>query len=82
MILRFTEEQVLAGLPMPVAIECLRSAFAAYGRGEAQNQPRRRLMLPTGSVLHSLAASYGAYFGTKGLLDKRKARSLVPVLAL
>jgi ornithine cyclodeaminase/alanine dehydrogenase-like protein (mu-crystallin family) len=65
MIHRFTEEQVLAGLPMPVAIECLRSAFAAYGRGEAQNQPRRRLMLSTGSVLHSLAASYGAYFGTK-----------------
>ena len=65
MIIRFTEEQVLAGLPMPVAIECLRSAFAAHGRGEAQNQPRRRLMLPTGSVLHSMAASYGAYFGTK-----------------
>jgi alanine dehydrogenase len=65
MILRFTEEQVLAGLPMPVAIECLRAAFAAAGRGETQNQPRRRLMLPTGSVLHSMAASYGAYFGTK-----------------
>jgi len=40
-------------------------AFSAYAKGEAQNQPRRRLVLPTGSVLHSLAGSCGAYFGTK-----------------
>lgn len=61
----FTEDDVLRLLPMRAAIEALRRAFIAYGEGKAQNQPRRRLMLPTGSVLHSLAASYGAYFGTK-----------------
>ena len=64
-MIRFTEDDVLTLLPMPDAIECLRKAFVAYDRGEAQNQPRRRLILPTGSVLHSMAAAYGAYFGTK-----------------
>lgn len=61
----FTEDDVLRLLPMRAAIEALRGAFAAYGQGNAQNQPRRRLILPTGAVLHSLAASCGAYFGTK-----------------
>jgi ornithine cyclodeaminase/alanine dehydrogenase-like protein (mu-crystallin family) len=37
----------------------------AYANGQAQNQPRRRLTLSTGSVLHSMAAAYGKYFGTK-----------------
>ena len=50
---------------MPEAIRLMRMAFEALGRGEAQNQPRRRLILPTGSVLHSLAGSCGSYFGTK-----------------
>ena len=50
---------------MADAIGCLREAFAAYARGEAQNQPRRRLHLPTGAVLHALAGSHGRYFGTK-----------------
>ncbi|HYP06446.1 MAG TPA: ornithine cyclodeaminase family protein [Bryobacteraceae bacterium] len=61
----FTEDDVLRFLPMPAAIEALRRAFIAYGEGKAQNQPRRRLILPGGSVLHSLAASYDAWFGTK-----------------
>lgn len=61
----FTEQDVRRLLPMRDAIECLRRAFTAYGRGEAQNQPRRRLKLPTGSTLHSLAGAYGRYFGTK-----------------
>ena len=61
----FTEEDVLRLLPMRQAVEALRKAFVAFGEGKAQNQPRRRLILPTGSVLHSMAASYGAYFGTK-----------------
>jgi ornithine cyclodeaminase/alanine dehydrogenase-like protein (mu-crystallin family) len=60
-----TEEDVRRLLPMTSAIECLRSAFMAYANGQAQNQPRRRLMLSTGSVLHSMAAAYGKYFGTK-----------------
>src|SRR5690349_21397025 len=60
-----TEDEVRRLLPMPECIEALRSAFAAYAAGEAQNQPRRRLILKTGAVLHSLAGSYGRYFGTK-----------------
>ena len=43
----------------------MRSGFEALGNGTAQNQSRRRLILPTGSVLHSLAGAYGDYFGTK-----------------
>lgn len=64
-MMRFTEDEVKRLLPMSAAIESLRSAFAAYHWGEAQNQPRRRLILPSGSVLHSMAASYAGYFGTK-----------------
>lgn len=60
-----TEDDVRRLLPMREAIRCLRDAFAAYARGEAQNQPRRRLHLPTGAVLHALAGAYGKYFGTK-----------------
>ena len=61
----FTEEDVRRLLPMRAAIDRLRDAFTDYARGEAQNQPRRRLRLPTGSTLHSLAGSYRNYFGTK-----------------
>lgn len=61
----FTEQDVRQILTMPAAIECLRGAFMAYANGEAQNQPRRRLVLPTGAVLHQMAASYDGFFGTK-----------------
>ena len=50
---------------MDEAIRCMREVFTALARGEAQNQPRRRLSLPTGSMLHSMAGSFGKYFGTK-----------------
>jgi alanine dehydrogenase len=63
--LYLTEEQVKNLLPMRECIAAMRRCFEALGRGEAQNQPRRRLVLPTGSMLHSLAGSYGKYFGTK-----------------
>ena len=43
----------------------MRAAFEALGAGGAINQPRRRLMLRTGSILHQMAASWGDYFGTK-----------------
>jgi ornithine cyclodeaminase/alanine dehydrogenase-like protein (mu-crystallin family) len=61
----FTEEQVRNGLPMKEAISLLKRAFTDYAHGRAQNQPRRRLTLDTGSVLHSLAGAWGGYFGTK-----------------
>ncbi|HUS05075.1 MAG TPA: hypothetical protein VMZ52_02175 [Bryobacteraceae bacterium] len=43
----------------------MRSLFQAYARGEAVNQPRRRLFVPGGATLHQMAGSYGRYFGTK-----------------
>ena len=64
-MLYLTEPEVRELLPMPEAIRLMRVAFGAYGRGESQNQMRRRLVLPSGSVLHSLAGSHGKYFGTK-----------------
>lgn len=64
-MLYLTEAEVRRLLPMSEAIRQMRLAFEALAKGEAQNQPRRRLILPTGSVLHSLAGAYGGYFGTK-----------------
>src|ERR1700719_4492257 len=64
-MLYLTEAEVRKLLPMPDAIRMMRLAFESLAKGEAQNQPRRRLILPTGSVLHILAGAYGEYFGTK-----------------
>jgi alanine dehydrogenase len=64
-MLILTEEDVQRLLPMKEAVRLMREAFAALGRGEALDQPRRRLILPTGAVLHQMAASFGGYFGTK-----------------
>jgi ornithine cyclodeaminase/alanine dehydrogenase-like protein (mu-crystallin family) len=47
------------------AIERLRLAFTDLANGRAQNQPRRRLTLPTGATLHQLAGAWRGYFGTK-----------------
>jgi alanine dehydrogenase len=52
-------------LPMGEAIRLMQEAFERLASGEAMNQPRRRLILPTGSVLHYMAASDGRYFGAK-----------------
>jgi ornithine cyclodeaminase/alanine dehydrogenase-like protein (mu-crystallin family) len=59
------EAEVRALLPMKDCIEQLRTAFRAIGEDQAINQPRRRLILPSGAVLHQMAASCGKYFGTK-----------------
>src|SRR5215469_15387311 len=50
---------------MPVAVRLMRETFEQLRTGAAQNQPRRRLILPTGTVLHSLAGAWGKYLGTK-----------------
>jgi ornithine cyclodeaminase/alanine dehydrogenase-like protein (mu-crystallin family) len=60
-----TEEDVRRFLPMPECIELMRTAFERLAGGEAINQPRRRLILPTRSVLHYMAAGDGTYFGAK-----------------
>ena len=50
---------------MSAAIELMREAFSKLASREAINQPRRRLILPSGSTLHYMAAGDGTYFGTK-----------------
>jgi alanine dehydrogenase len=64
-MLYFAEADVRELLPMREAIKLMAEGFNALAHGEAVNQPRRRLILNTGSALHSMAASYGNYFGTK-----------------
>jgi ornithine cyclodeaminase/alanine dehydrogenase-like protein (mu-crystallin family) len=50
---------------MDDAIRRMRDVFEALRRGDALNQPRRRMALPSGAVLHQLAGAWGGYFGTK-----------------
>jgi alanine dehydrogenase len=64
-MLYLSEEDVRALLPVEEAIGVMRSAFEALAQGRAINQPRRRLILDTGAMLHSMAGSYRNYFGTK-----------------
>jgi alanine dehydrogenase len=64
-MLQITEEQVRKLLPMRDCIRLMREVFKDLRTGAAQNQSRRRLTLPTGSTLHSLAGAWGKYFGTK-----------------
>ena len=59
-------------LPMSEAIRLLDEAFAELREGRAQSQPRRRLIMPSGTVLHSMAGSAGKYFGTKIYSTNRK----------
>ncbi len=51
--------------PCRTASTLMQTAFERLASGEAINQPRRRLILPTGSVLHYMAASDGQYYGAK-----------------
>src|SRR5260370_28155192 len=61
----FTEADVQELLPVTECIRLMRLTLEALAEGRAQNQPRRRLILESGSVLHSMAGAYGNYFGTK-----------------
>jgi alanine dehydrogenase len=64
-MLQITEDQVRELLPMRDCIRLMREVFRDLRAGAALNQARRRLTLPTGSTLHSLAGAWGKYFGTK-----------------
>jgi ornithine cyclodeaminase/alanine dehydrogenase-like protein (mu-crystallin family) len=64
-MLYLTEQNVRDLLPMPVCIDLMQTAFQRLASGEAINQPRRRLILPTGSVLHYMAAGDSQYYGAK-----------------
>jgi alanine dehydrogenase len=64
-MLYLTEADVREFLPMSDCIGLMRTVFKRLAAGEALNQPRRRLILPTRSVLHYMAGSDGQYFGAK-----------------
>jgi ornithine cyclodeaminase/alanine dehydrogenase-like protein (mu-crystallin family) len=64
-MLYLTEQNVRNLLPMSGCIALMQTAFQRLASGEAINQPRRRLILPTGSVLHYMAAGDGQYYGAK-----------------
>jgi alanine dehydrogenase len=64
-VLFITEDQVKANLSMHDCVRLMRETFDALRSGAAQNQVRRRMFLPTGTVLHSMAGAFGKYLGTK-----------------
>lgn len=64
-MLYLSEADVLRFLPMRDCLGLMRTVFERLARGEALNQPRRRLVLPTKSTLHYMAGSDGRYFGAK-----------------
>ncbi|MEO8025710.1 MAG: ornithine cyclodeaminase family protein [Bryobacteraceae bacterium] len=69
-MLYFTEDDVRRMLSMSECIRLMRETFKALRDGTAQSQPRRRMFMPEGSVLHAMAGSItmqsgGSYFGTK-----------------
>jgi ornithine cyclodeaminase/alanine dehydrogenase-like protein (mu-crystallin family) len=64
-MLHITEQQVIDILSMAKAIELVDQSFRQLADGTAINHPRRRLILPTGSILHYMAAGNPHYFGTK-----------------
>lgn len=69
------EQEVRELLPMAQAVDSMRTMFAQFKNGAAQNQPRRRLHLPTGSVLHGMAGACGKYYGTKIYSTNARART-------
>lgn len=64
-VLFLKEQQVRNLLPMKSAVQLMQNMFVELRAGVAQNQPRRRMYLPSGSVLHSMAGACGKYYGTK-----------------
>jgi len=64
-MLFLTESDVRELLPIKKAVELMEAMFRRLALGESLNQPRRRLILPTGSTLHYMAGADGTYFGTK-----------------
>src|ERR1700761_2366825 len=80
MKLYLSEEDVLACLTMPKAIELLDVAFRQLADGTAINHPRRRVILPTGSVLHYMAAATPDYFRLKAYAANPKTGAHFEVL--
>lgn len=57
---------------MKACVDIMRRAFEDMRAGRTRNQPRRRLILETGSVLHQMAGSWGNYFVAKIYSSNRK----------
>jgi ornithine cyclodeaminase/alanine dehydrogenase-like protein (mu-crystallin family) len=62
---RISEADVSRLLSMRACVDQMRLTFEAARAGRTINQPRRRLILPTGSVLHQMAGAWEKYFATK-----------------
>jgi ornithine cyclodeaminase/alanine dehydrogenase-like protein (mu-crystallin family) len=71
-VIYLTEEDVQQLLPMPACVDMMRRAFEDVRAGRTRNQPRRRLILETGSVLHQMAGTWGNYFVAKIYSSNRK----------
>jgi len=71
-VIYLNEEEVKQLLPMKACVGMMRRAFEEMRAGRTHNQPRRRLILETGSVLHQMAGSWGNYFVTKIYSSNRK----------
>jgi len=69
----FNEEQVNAGLSMPVAVEAIEQAFQNLALGRAENIPRQRCKA-TGIVLHSMSAA-ADYLGLVGFKQYSTTRN-------
>jgi alanine dehydrogenase len=80
MKLYLSEQDVLACLPMSKAVELVDFAFHQLAEGTAINHPRRRVILPTGSVLHYMAAGNPGYFGLKAYSVNAKTGAHFEVL--
>ncbi len=80
MKLYLSEKDVLACLPMARAMELVDQAFRQLADGSAVNHPRRRVILPTGSVLHYMAAGTPEYFGIKAYSVNAKTGAHFEVL--
>jgi ornithine cyclodeaminase/alanine dehydrogenase-like protein (mu-crystallin family) len=80
MKLYISEKEVLACLPMSKAIELVEHAFHQLADGSAINHPRRRVILPTGAVLHYMAAGTPEYFGLKAYSAHAKTGAHFEVL--
>jgi alanine dehydrogenase len=64
-MLNISEQEVIDGLQMPKALELVEESFRQLADGTALNHPRRRLILPGGSILHYMAGATPGYFGAK-----------------
>ncbi|HNY40800.1 MAG TPA: ornithine cyclodeaminase family protein [Bryobacteraceae bacterium] len=75
-MLHIREDEVRRLLPIKDAIEAVAESFRALALDQASNQPRRRLFLPTGSVLHQMSGWFRGYYGLKVYAANVKKGSL------